>query len=126
MQTNMAAFICEHNDSEVSETVGVGICIGVLLTAEGPMNMVLWERERTPSPSFHSPSEINWLGLYESNDDEYDDDDNDGEENEVETPNEESIAAQSEEGIVVVDDGDFSDATVVSENDSNPSEQANL
>jgi hypothetical protein len=90
MTTSFTPFVCEHADPEIDESLGTGICIGVYLTAEGPMNLVLWENERTPSPSFHSPNEISWVSIYsdddldfsdDDDDDDYDgDDDDDGEE----------------------------------------------
>jgi len=119
----MSPFLCEHADDETNKELGTGVCIGIILTGEGPKNMVLWEEVRSPSPSFHAPDELIWVGLYgdDDNDDDEDDDDddNDDDDNEVEVEDieeKETIAAKDDddftEGNIV--DADFSEATIVS------------
>ena len=123
MTTNMAPFLCDASDETLREQLGTGICIGVMLTQEGPKNMVLWDNVRQPSPSFHSPDEVEWIGIYDADDlgddDDDDDDDDDNDDDEVETEDEiesEPLVASgvddNSEGVIV--DTDYAEATIVS------------
>ena len=45
---------------------------GEMVPANVPQVMVLWEEQRTPSPSFHSPEELEWIALGEEYEQESD------------------------------------------------------
>jgi hypothetical protein len=118
MSGSFTPFICRHADENLDGKLGEGIVIGIMMTAEGPQSMVLWEDQRNPSPSFHSPNNLLWLDIYEPNesdDDDEDDEDDEDENLELSDDDEEENSVEVVEAEVVETsevNGDFVDPII--------------